>query len=143
MSLDISPEQIPWNTLAEAAWKCRNQAYIIGKTKVGAALITDTEGIFVGCNVEHKYRCHDVHAEVNAITNMVSFGHTKVIAIIVVAEHSNFTPCGGCMDWILQFGGESCLVAIQSQPGGEIHIFQASELMPHYPGSKDTIGCKT
>lgn len=122
-----------WNKLAEKAWDCRENAIILGDTKVGAALLTDTSNIFTGCNIEHIFRCHDMHAEVNAITTMVAAGDKKVIAIIVTAERHKFTPCGGCMDWIFYFGGGECEVAYQNKKNGEIYKFTAQELMPHYP----------
>ena len=122
-----------WQELAAAAWRGRENAYIQGDTKVGAALLTGSGKIFSGCNLEHIFRCHDVHAEVNAITSMVAAGETGLKAIIIVAECGLFTPCGGCLDWIFQLGGADCLVACQSRPGGEIRVFTAAELMPHYP----------
>lgn len=120
-------------SLAEAAWEVRNRAYILGKTKVGAAALSANGDMFVGCNVEHRYRSHDVHAEVNAITSMVAAGKTELAAIVIAAERERFTPCGACMDWIYQFGGPSCLVAYQSKMGGEIIILSAHDLMPYYP----------
>ncbi len=122
-----------WEKLAAAAWNCRRNAYIQGDTRVGAALLTGSGKIFAGCNLEHIFRCHDVHAEVNAISNMVAAGEPDLKAILIAAECSFFTPCGGCLDWIFQFGGKDCLVASQSRPGGKIEIFTAGELMPHYP----------
>jgi cytidine deaminase len=119
--------------LAEAAWQVRGNAHVFGNTRVGAAIITSDRKVFVGCNVEHRFRCHDVHAEVNAITNMVSAGHIDLVAIVIVAERERFTPCGGCMDWIYQFGGSSCLIGYQSMRDGEIKILSADELMPYYP----------
>ena len=122
-----------WGLLAKAAWGCREQAYIYQDTKVGAAVITAEGNIFCGCNVEHLFRSHDVHAEVNAITSMVAAGHTKLKAIIVVAERKRFTPCGSCLDWIFQFGGPACLVGYQTKKDGRVKTFRAKELMPYYP----------
>lgn len=122
-----------WNKLSQEAWKTRDNAYLIGKTKVGAALISDNDHIYSGCNVEHIYRCHDVHAEVNAISNMVAQGEHNFKAILVAAERKKFTPCGGCMDWIMQHGGEECWVAYQNEPNSEIYKFKAKMLMPEYP----------
>jgi cytidine deaminase len=119
--------------IAEDAWKVRENAYIIGKTKVGAAALSSNGKVYLGCNVEHKFRSHDVHAETNAITNMVAQGETELSAIIIVAERERFTPCGSCMDWIYQFGGDSCIVAYQTAPEGEIKFHRADELMPFYP----------
>lgn len=85
------------------------------------------------CNVEHRYRCHDVHAEVNAITTMISSGRKQIRAVVIAAERERFTPCGGCMDWIMQFAVEPCYVLAQSTPGAPIQSFTTTELMPFYP----------
>ena len=122
-----------WQVLAREAWTHRTRAFVIGNTRVGAAALCADGSVFCGCNVEHRFRCHDVHAEVNVITSMVAGGHTDLVAIMIVAERERFTPCGGCMDWIFQFGGAECLVAYQSKADGPINTFKAAELMPHYP----------
>jgi cytidine deaminase len=127
-SIDIN-----WNELSVNAWKVREKAYILGDTKVGVALLDENNKILTGCNIEHKFRCHDIHAEVNAISNMISSGSKKIIAILIVAERDFFTPCGGCMDWIIQFGGEDVLIGFQNTPDGNIKTYKSIELMPHYP----------
>ncbi len=121
-----------WKDLANHAWKYRKNARILGKTKVGAAVLSKDK-IFGGCNIEHKFRSHDIHAEISAISHMVSSGSKKLDAILVVAERTKFTPCGGCLDWIFEFGGPKCLVGYQTKKDGKITIFKAEELMPHYP----------
>lgn len=130
--MDVKKE-INWNLLAKKAWEVRENASILGKTKVGAALLSHDDNIYVGCNVEQVYRNHDVHAEVNAISNMITNGEKKFVAILIVAERDKFTPCGSCLDWIFQFGGDDTLVAFQPSKFSEITIYKAKELMPHYP----------
>lgn len=126
--------------LLERAWASRKNAFVLGSTMVGAAAQAEDGVVFVGCNVEHQFRSHDVHAEVNAISSMVVSGRTRLNAIAVVAERENFTPCGACLDWIFQFGGPSCLVVCQSRPKGKSWIFRAHDLMPHYPGDSRRAG---
>ncbi len=122
-----------WDILSEKAWIVRENASILGNTKVGASLITEKGNIYVGCNIEQKYRNKDIHAEINAISNMITNGETKFLAILIVAEREMFTPCGSCMDWIFQFGGANAKVAYQTKPNGIIKDFIAKELMPFYP----------
>ena len=122
-----------WKRLAEAAWKARECAHLVGKTRVGAAVIDDAGRIHVGCNVEHTFRSHDIHAEVNAIGTMVSRGGHCLRAILVVAERNFFTPCGSCMDWIMEIGGPDCIVGFQSSAKSRMKTWKASELMPFYP----------
>ncbi|MBC8501634.1 MAG: hypothetical protein H8D35_00720 [Nitrosopumilus sp.] len=121
-----------WKELSNSAWDSRKNARILGKTKVGAAVLSKNK-IFGGCNIEHKFRSHDIHAEISAISTMISSGYKKLDVILVVAERTKFTPCGGCLDWIFEFGGPKCLVGYQTKKDGKITIFKAEELMPHYP----------
>lgn len=119
--------------LSKAAWSVRENARVIGRTKVGCATRGSSGRIWVGCNVEHKYRSHDIHAEVNAIGNLVAGGDHGLQAVLIAAERERFTPCGSCMDWIFELGGDSCLVAAQSSPTGPILLLSSRELMPFYP----------
>lgn len=121
-----------WTLLAEFAWGCRKNAKF-ENTRVGAAVLTSEGKIFVGCNIEHQFRSHDIHAEVNAIGSMVAAGYKNMKAILIVAKRDFFTPCGACMDWIIQFGGLDCEVGFQADLEGEIKKFKAKELMPFYP----------
>jgi len=122
-----------WDKLSEKAWFCQNKARVLGTTKVGAAALSASGSIFHGCNVEHRFRSHDIHAEVSAISSLVSSGETKLKAILVVAERENFTPCGGCMDWIYELGGPDCIVGFQNFLNGPIKKYLAKDLMPYYP----------
>ena len=119
--------------LARLAWFARDHARILGDTKVGCAVLADDGRTFAGCNVEHKFRCHDIHAEVNAISSMVAGGGSRVSALVIVAARDRFTPCGGCLDWIFEFGDADCLVAFQGKPGGPMQVYRAGDLMPFYP----------
>jgi cytidine deaminase len=122
-----------WHQLADRAWVAREHARVHGKTKVGAAVLSSQRRIFSGCNVEHRFRSHDVHAEVNALTTMAGAGDGPAVAIVVASRRERFTPCGGCVDWIFELGGPKCLVAFQGEPGGPLVTLRADELMPHYP----------
>lgn len=111
----------------------RNNAFYLGNTSVGAALLTDEYKIFSGCNVNHKFRCDDIHAEINAIGSMINAGEIKILAMVVVAERDKFTPCGRCMDWIFQFGGKDVIILYCDLRNNNISTYTANELMPHYP----------
>jgi cytidine deaminase len=124
---------VDWEMLSARAWEARERSYLVGNTAVGAALITKDGQVFTGCNVEHRYRINDVHAEVNCITNMVNGGCTNIAAIVVVANRKRFTPCGSCLDWIIQFGELDCLIGYQQSPDSKVIIHSARELMPFYP----------
>jgi cytidine deaminase len=131
MPQEIENEE--WKLLSEKAWEVRERAHLYGDIKVGASLLAENGQIYSGCNIEHNIRSHDIHAEVNAICNLISSGGKKIKKIFVVAEMDLFTPCGSCMDWILQFSTEETLVGVQNKRGGEFRIFKPVELMPFYP----------
>jgi len=122
-----------WTMMSEKSWKSQKNAKVLGTTKVGAAAVSSRGEIFVGCNVEHRFRSHDIHAEVSAISSLASQGETELKAILVVAERENFTPCGSCMDWIYELGGPECVVGFQNKESGPIKKFLAKDLMPYYP----------
>lgn len=127
----VTPEQ--WQELSKAAWAARENARVLGSTKVGAAVLAASGAVYGGCNVEHQFRSHDVHAEVNALSSMVSAGDGPAVAVVVVSNRNRFTPCGACLDWIFELGGPETLVAYEAQPGGEAKTYRASDLMPYYP----------
>jgi cytidine deaminase len=119
--------------LATSAWKARSRGRVLGATQVGCAALDERGEVSVGCNVEHRFRSHDIHAEVNAIATLVTSGGDQLVAVFIVAERDNFTPCGSCLDWIFELGGGDCEVFVQRQLGGQISRYKAKELMPHYP----------
>jgi cytidine deaminase len=121
--------QQDWEELARLAWRVREAAR--AKTRVGCAVLSKRGGSFVGCNVEHRFRSHDIHAEVNAISSMGAGGDPELRAVIVVADREQFTPCGACMDWIFELGGPACFVAFDNGQGRI--ILRAADLMPYYP----------
>lgn len=126
-------EQSQIAKLSDTAWEARHNARVLGPTRVGCAVLATDGRVFGGCNVEHRFRSHDVHAEVNAIATMVANGATQAVAVLIAAERDRFTPCGACMDWIMELGGGECIVAFQKEPRGEITWYIAAALMPFYP----------
>jgi cytidine deaminase len=125
--------QVAGLDLAKAAWKVRERARVFGKTQVGAAVLSQGGTIYTGCNVEHRFRSHDVHAEVNALTSMVAGGENVAVAIAIVSLRERFTPCGACMDWIFELGGPECCVYIATSVDAIAFDHSAEELMPFYP----------
>jgi cytidine deaminase len=131
--MNLTVEEEKWQLLSKKAWGCIENARVLGTTRVGSAALSDQGKIYCGCNIEHRFRSHDIHAEVSAISSLVSSGSKKLLAILIVAERKQFTPCGGCMDWIFEIGGPECFVGYQSSKNGPINKYKAKDLMPHYP----------
>ena len=55
------------------------------------------------------------------------------MAVFIAAQRERFTPCGACMDWIIELGGLECVVVIQRDRQSEPVTYSAHELMPYYP----------
>jgi len=72
-----------WEKLSFEAWKVRENAYIYGKTKVGCSLRSINGKVFTGVNIEQLFRSHDIHAEVNAISNMVASGEKNLLIYLL------------------------------------------------------------
>ena len=137
MPMKTKPLAIDQLEMSRLAWGAREMARIIADngTKVGCVVRGENgESSFIarGCNLEHPFRCHDIHAEVNAISGLMMMGHDiKLTHVLIAAERESFTPCGGCMDWIMRFGDENTVVMFQKHPDmgtAMTHIFRAKEL---------------
>lgn len=131
--MNLSDVEARLPSLASNAWRARERARVIGTTAVGSAVLSLEGKFWNGCNIEHRYRSHDIHAEVNALGNLVAGGDSRAVAVLVVAERKKFTPCGSCMDWIFEIGGDACWVGFQPAVDAGAIWYRAAELMPHYP----------
>lgn len=123
--------------LIDVAWTYWERALVprrvSQRTRVGAAALAEDGTTYGGCNVQQRFHAQDIHAEVNAITTMVAEGRQRLVAIAVVSEAADVSPCGSCLDWILQIGGNECLVAWQQSRGGPVEVRTAGEMMPFHP----------
>jgi cytidine deaminase len=132
----VTNPEIPSEVLSRMeshAWVARKSARVLGKTQVGCAVLDNTQRIYPGCNIEHRFRSHDIHAEISAMSSMVTAGGERLVAILIAAERNRFTPCGACLDWIFELGGAECQVFVQGSPETRPSHYTAGQLMPHYP----------
>lgn len=117
--------------LLKEAWKARELAYPWKSgTKVGCAILSKDNNVFIGYNIEGLWMT-SIHAEVCAISKMVG-ANERGVAIALVAETEFFTPCGACLDWLVQFCEWDSIVLIQNKYG-EIKDFRLGALTPFYP----------
>ncbi len=118
-------------TLLTAAWEARDTAYPWKSgTKVGCAIEMDLGGIATGCNIEGLWMT-SLHAEVVALVEVVRSG-AKGIRVALVADAALFTPCGACIDWLMQFCESDATIVIDNRRD-EPKRFLLSELAPYYP----------
>lgn len=94
-----------YKKLAKIAINARENAYVpYSKFKVGAAVVTEDDSIYTGCNIENASYGATNCAERTAIFKAVSEGHRKIKAIAIVGDMSTNTyPCGICRQVIVEF----------------------------------------
>jgi len=97
--------------LLAAARRAMKNAYApYSKFKVGAALLTTSGKLFLGCNIENASYGMTNCAERTAIFSAVAqLGPKTKIRAIAVVNNQNVpcSPCGACRQVIFQFGPEA------------------------------------
>ena len=69
---------------------------------VGAAILTETNSIILGCNVESKAYPTTLCAERVAIFSAISQGYNKFTALALITSDGAF-PCGSCRQIIHEY----------------------------------------
>jgi len=72
------------------------------KHSIGAAVLTASDDIFGGCNIESIISGLGSCAEQNAINHAVIHGQNCFRALATFDKKQNF-PCGVCLQYLLQF----------------------------------------
>ncbi|MDP1677561.1 MAG: cytidine deaminase [Bacteroidota bacterium] len=103
------------------------------KFRVGAAVLTDDNIIFSGCNVENASYGLAICAERNAIFQAAHAGKRKIVAVAVSSDEKGFiTPCGACRQVISEFAdGKTEIILITSE--GKTKSVQFEKLFPTPP----------
>jgi len=116
--------------LIKKALEAQKKAYVpYSNFHVGAALITEDDEIFTGCNIEISSYSPTLCAERTAIFKAVSEGHKKIKAIAIVGD-ANFTyPCGVCRQVIREFGKDATIIIANSED--EYREYKLDELLPY------------
>ncbi|MBR1915145.1 MAG: cytidine deaminase [Alphaproteobacteria bacterium] len=118
--------------LFKKAFEARNNAYApYSEFKVGAAVLTAKGNIYTGANVENvSYPCGTC-AEQSAIAAMIGAGEYEICDILITAGSQNLiTPCGACLQRILEFSNKNTIVHL-SDLSGIKKSYPLTELLPH------------
>lgn len=120
------------DNLIQQADQVKENAYCpYSHFKVGAAILTDKNNIYSGCNIESSAFGATLCAEGAAIANMVSSGE-KYIKDIVVTSSSDTEcyPCGICLQKISEFSDNNTQIHICVN-NKIIHSYKMNQLLPH------------
>ena len=122
--------------LINEALNARNYAYApYSQFMVGAALITENDSVYTGCNVENASYGATNCAERTAIFKAVSEGERliKAIAIVGGVKDGDMTyayPCGVCRQVLREFSNPGDLVIIVAKNQDDYKTYSLEELLP-------------
>ncbi len=108
--------------LVAAARSVRAHAYApYSHYRVGAAILTRSGAIHVGCNVENATYGATLCAERAAVAAMVAAGDLDPVACAVVtAGPKAGSPCGICRQVLVQFARDLELVLVAESDAGRV-----------------------
>jgi len=102
--------------LLERAREVRRNAYApYSRFSVGAALLAADGRVFTGVNVENVAYPIGICAERTAVGKAISEGVRDFVAVAVIGpdDHAPCTPCGGCRQFLYEFGPALTVVTPQ------------------------------
>ena len=123
--------------LIELACKGREQAYTpYSGFRVGAALLTRSGTVYLGCNIENASYGPTNCAERTAFFKAVSEREREFEAIAIVGGPGEgrtgemCAPCGVCRQVMMEFCDPKTFRIILENGGGKVRTFLLEELLP-------------
>lgn len=123
--------------LVQVALEARKMAYVpYSNYQVGAALLTEDNTVYQGCNIENASYGACNCAERTAFFKAVSEGKRSFKAIAIVGgiaeqEPTGYAyPCGICRQVMQEFCKENFVIAVATGVE-DIKLFTLSELLPY------------
>ena len=110
--------------------KALNSYSPYSKFRVGCAILTKSNNIYTGVNVENRSYGATICAERSAISSAISNGEKDflIIAIIGLDTEEILSPCGICRQVISEFGNDTQIVMANKKM--EYKIISIKELLP-------------
>ena len=101
--------------LVEQARAGRQRAYApYSRYPVGAALLTTTGAVFVGCNIENASYGLTICAERVAMANAIAAGQREFVMLALVTSNGG-APCGACRQMMIEFAPDMPVVIANEQ----------------------------
>src|SRR5690625_860605 len=125
------------DTLIEKAKEVRLKAYApYSNFLVGAAVLTNSDKIYVGCNIENSSYSLTCCAERVAIFQAISAGATNIKAMAVVGDADEpISPCGACRQVMSEFINLDTPIYL-ANISGVINELTINDLLPLAFGAK-------
>lgn len=117
---------IDWENLRLQAVTAMQKAYApYSKFPVGVAALVDDGRVISACNVENASYGLTLCAECGLVSDLISSGGGRIVAVYCVDSHGNaLMPCGRCRQLLFEHGGGALLLMTDTQ------IRPLSELLP-------------
>ena len=97
---------------------------------VGAALLTDNNEIYKGCNIENPSLMLSFCAERAALIKALSEGKRGFKAMAIASKEGKYCfPCGSCRQMMAEFAPDIELYLVSDKG---IKKYLITELLPHY-----------
>lgn len=117
--------------LINVATEARESAYTpYSKFAVGAALLTKTDKVYTGCNIENASYGLTCCAERVAIFKAISEAQTEFKALAIIGNtDSPISPCGACRQVMVEFFEKDVAIYLANLKG-DIITTTIEELLP-------------
>ncbi len=119
----VTPEQLVEHALRARA--CAHAPY--SNYQVGAAVLTGSGDVILGCNVENAAYPATICAERVAMTAAVAAGHRAFVALAVVTKDGG-SPCGVCRQVMAELGPD--MVVYVADQDGRYRTTTVRDLLP-------------
>ncbi len=122
--------EIDWTALEQRAWATRARAYApFSNFAVGAAVLTKSDEVFTGANIENVSFSLTICAERAAIVAAVQSSASRLAARVIVADiPSPVAPCGACRQFAVEFSPDLPVRSVTLSRVG--HSWKLSGLLP-------------
>ena len=117
--------------LIELSYQMMLNAYApYSNFSVGAAILSENDKLFGGCNVENAAYPEGTCAEAGAISAMIAGGCKTIKEIYIVSKSENIvSPCGGCRQKIREFSSDQTKIFLCNIKW-DYKLFSLNELLP-------------
>lgn len=138
---DRNPEKhllhVSDKNLIETAYRAMKDAYVpYSNFSVGAALLSDNDIIYTGCNIENASYGGTICAERVAVSKCIADGNRKITKIAIVSQTKEATPpCGICRQVLSEFMEEDGIILLDTPEG--VKKMTLKELLPLAFGQED------
>ena len=108
----MSSDSIDWTSLRAAARDVMTRAYApYSRFPVGAAALTDSGEVIVGCNVENAAYGVTLCAECSLVSALITGGGGRLVAFTCCdSRGKRLMPCDRCRQLLWEHGGPELLV---------------------------------